>query len=79
MGQVLVGTGHGQLDLVADALLRTLGGAHSRDAEQEVKQQNPKDVWTGLRVHLSGAGTTLSSVTLVFGHPVYVVESAPSS
>lgn len=54
MGQVLVGTGHMELDLVADALLGTPGRGHSRDVEQEAEQQNPQSVWMGLRIHLSG-------------------------
>lgn len=63
MGQVLVGAGHGELDLVADALQWALGRGGSREAEGEAKQQNPEGVWTGPRVHLRGTGTAVASVT----------------
>lgn len=58
MGQVLVSAGHGELDLVADALLWAFGRARSRHAEGEAEQQNPEGVWAGLRVHLRGTGTS---------------------
>lgn len=54
LGQVLPDTGHSELDLVADTLLRTFGWMCSRDAE-EAQQQDPEGVRTELllRVHLT--------------------------
>lgn len=58
LGQVLVDAGHGELDLVADALLWTFCCACSRDAEQ---QQDPEAVGTKLGVHLRGDNNGLYS------------------
>lgn len=51
LSQVLVDAGHGELDLVTDALLWTFCCLRRRDADE---QQDPEGVRTELRVHLRG-------------------------
>ncbi len=54
MSEVLVGAGHSELDLVADALRWTFCCVCSRDAEeQQAEQPDPEGVRTELRVHLT--------------------------
>lgn len=71
--QVLAGAGDSELDLVADALLRTSGGGCSGDAEEQAEQQNPEGAGTGLRVHLRGTATAFFSFTLLYGPRIHVV------
>lgn len=68
LGQVLPDAGHAELDLVADALLRTFGWMCSRDAE-EAQQQDPDGDWTELllREHHSSGLETHAEQTLTSG------------
>lgn len=65
LGQVLPDAGHTELDLVADALLRTFGWMCSRDAE-EAQQQDPGGGWTELllRWHHSSSLSMLRQIRL---------------
>lgn len=62
LGQVLPDAGHRELDLVAHALLRTLGWMCSRDAEQ-AQQQEPEGVWTELLLGLHLRTTAFDTCT----------------
>lgn len=60
--QVLVGTGHSELDLVTDALLWAFCRVHCRDAEErQAEQPNPKGI---KKVHLKGKQHSLTLLVI---------------